>query len=109
MYIMWTNQYIYIYIYFISFKFSNYDTFGIFGMNEKSLIFIVSQNFGENMIDCYIAPSIDNLSDHTPLYCTLSNICTPTPSNDESTPAVRPKTQWSSATDEQINSYKFDL
>ena len=23
--------------------------------------------------------------------------------------AVRPKTQWSSATDEQINSYKFDL
>ena len=25
------------------------------------------------------------------------------------TVAVRPKTQWSSATDEQINSYKFDL
>ena len=79
--------------------------------NNHSLIdhFIVSQNLVEEMTDCYISPSIDNLSDHTPLYCTLSNICTPAPCTDESTPAVRPKTQWSSATDEQINSYKFDL
>ena len=61
------------------------------------------------MTDCYISPSIDNLSDHTPLYCTLSNImycCTMT---DEKHSRCEAKTQWSSATDDQINSYKFDL
>ena len=74
-----------------------------------SLMRCVFPNLVEKIIDCYISLSNDNLSDHTPLYCTLSNICTPAPCTDESTPAVRPKTQWSSATDEQINSYKFDL
>ena len=59
--------------------------------NNHSLIdhFTVSQNLVEKMTDCYISSSIDNLSDHTLLYCTLSNTCTPAPCTDESTPAVR--------------------
>ena len=51
---------------------------------------------------CYIAPSIDNLTDHTALYCTLSNVCTFAPCTDVNASAVKPKPQWSS-------DYKFNF
>ena len=61
------------------------------------------------MADCFIAPFIDTLSNHTPLYYTLSNICTPSPCIDENTPVIEPKTQWNAAPDEQISRYKSEL
>ena len=66
-------------IFFSLDKFSNRIPYTFNGTrNNHSLIdhFIVSQNLVEKLSDSFIAPLIDNLSDHTPLYCTLSNICT---------------------------------
>ena len=68
----------------------------------KSLIdhFIISQSLSNCIIDYYTLDSIDNLSDHIPLfcilYCTIDRVMNTENHNKNST------LRWDSATDEQI-------
>ena len=79
--------------------------------NNHSLIdhFIVSQNLSNHVVHYFTEDSIDNLSDHLPLYLTLccnhdDNICSRNTNNSNTS-----RKQWSSASDEQIKLYQLEL
>ena len=77
--------------------------------NNKSLIdhYIISHNLIENVTDYYTYDSIDNLSDHVPLYCILG--CKIDSIEYIASPIGGLKPQWGTASPDQIKKYKENL
>ena len=82
--------------------------------HNHSLIdhFIVSQNLVDTISHYFTADSVDNLSDHLPLFCHLSsvieNVLYAECDNIE-TPYVTNKSHWHYASDKHIHDYHTDL
>ena len=95
---------------FILPKFHNNVPFTFTSITQsKSLIdhYIVSQNLLSHVSDYFTKDSIDNLSDHIPLYCMLS--CSLDYTLYANVPFSRSSPQWESVTNDQIYNYQVCL
>ena len=98
-------------LHFVVQEFSNNVQFTFTGINDNHSLIdhcIISQNLIKNVTQYFTEDSIDNLSDHIPLYC---SVCCRVDYDISSNSNLLSnfKAQWSYASKEQILAYQLDL